>query len=951
MTLSRAGRVAYYGIPILTCFLVYRYAFQAWFSMDDFAWLSLPMQVHTPGDLLEVLFRPQAQGTVRVFSERAFFLTLSSLFGLETLPFRVVVFATQFANLLLLSWIAQRLTGSLVAGFIAPMLYVFNPALSTPMGWASSYNQVLCAFVVLFCFWCFLRYVDTGRRRFWILQWVVLILGFGVLELAVVYPAVALLYAVCCARPYIRKALWLFVPAIAFATVHLALIPKNSTDIYRMYFDSALPGTFWHYFWSALGPTELNRARIAGYVVTALNGIALAVFAAIQLRRRNRLPVFLCGWFVLFLAPVVPLKNHLIPYYVAVPVLGLCILGAWAFVSAWKRPGIGAAAIATVLAAGYAIGGYRQIRWDTKWRHDHSHRIKGFLEDVDQAWKRKPRPYLLFSGVDRDLYSIGFMDEPFLLYGLPRPYLAPGSEDQLLDPEPPRGLAKFKIPLADAVNAMNEDKALVLAVSDSGVRDVTAAYRLIAGTQPLPRELFRVDVALPSAAPKLGPTWYPVENGFRWMPGAATVRLAGPSTKDDKLHLTGYCPAVVLSKGTMRLTVKADGEQVGTAEFTQSDAQFELAFPLPARLLGRETMEIELSVDHTVRTATDSRELGLVFGVFEIRPWMVLDEWGTAHDFLLNRMFPDARIRPARIGESWDDVLPAIAESCSRFFFHLNATFTATWPAGREELGALLATRGVRCFNAGAVDVSKRRLHRECERLGLGTTLASSEGDPAELLIVKTDLNYGGAAERRLSSSQRRRLGMPEPSRGVAAVQRLARSQQEYPLMLRRGVPPEWWSDEQLVIERFVENRAQRFARVHFLGDRTTLTHATCRKPIKKLPGSESIEHSFFIGEETDASGIVCAANRLRRALRLDFGAMDIVLDDNGGHYFIDVNHTPYSGVGGSTWSTITCAPGYEGRVDAAPATIVCIVAGSIRPSVTKSAVHNGRMAGPVRPA
>jgi hypothetical protein len=44
---------------------------------------------------------------------------------------------------------------------------------------------------------------------------------------------------------------------------------------------------------------------------------------------------------------------------------------------------------------------------------------------------------------------------------------------------------------------------------------------------------------------------------------------------------------------------------------------FELAFPLPQELVGKESIDVSLAVDRTVRP--DGRELGLAFGVFEVR--------------------------------------------------------------------------------------------------------------------------------------------------------------------------------------------------------------------------------------------------------------------------------------------------------------------------------------------
>lgn len=68
---------AYWLIPPLFCLVLYKRGLTAWFQADDFAWLGLRLQVHDQGSLLHALFAPMAQGTIRPWSERAFFLTSS----------------------------------------------------------------------------------------------------------------------------------------------------------------------------------------------------------------------------------------------------------------------------------------------------------------------------------------------------------------------------------------------------------------------------------------------------------------------------------------------------------------------------------------------------------------------------------------------------------------------------------------------------------------------------------------------------------------------------------------------------------------------------------------------------------------------------------------------------------------------------------------------------------
>src|SRR5215467_10503318 len=79
-----------YAIAPAVCLLVFWRMPFIWFRGDDFAWLEMHLEVHDLHSLLSVLFRPEAQGTVRVLGDRIPFLILSGLFGTWAAPFRVL---------------------------------------------------------------------------------------------------------------------------------------------------------------------------------------------------------------------------------------------------------------------------------------------------------------------------------------------------------------------------------------------------------------------------------------------------------------------------------------------------------------------------------------------------------------------------------------------------------------------------------------------------------------------------------------------------------------------------------------------------------------------------------------------------------------------------------------------------------------------------------------------
>ena len=170
----RGGVAAWVSLllPLAFFLTVYWGGLKNWFEQDDFAWLGLHIQVYDLRSFATAMFAPMAQGTVRPWSERGFFLLFYKLFAANALPYHIAVFCTHAANLVLLNLILWKLTASRVAATLAPILWTANSALLTPLCWASNYNQIQCAFFLLLAFLLYLhgRYwlqVICLRFRFW----------------------------------------------------------------------------------------------------------------------------------------------------------------------------------------------------------------------------------------------------------------------------------------------------------------------------------------------------------------------------------------------------------------------------------------------------------------------------------------------------------------------------------------------------------------------------------------------------------------------------------------------------------------------------------------------------------------------------------------------------------------------------------------------------------------
>lgn len=574
------------------CVTLYWYGLQTWFMQDDFAWLRLAQGVLGGDSFWTALFAPMAQGTIRPWSERAFFLGSYALFGLDALPLRVWVFLTQIANLVLIGAIARRLTASRLAALLAPILWICGSTMFVVMTWTSVYNQALCALCLLLAFYCFIRYVESGSRRWYRLQWVPFLAGFGALETIVVYPLLALAFA----PKYWRRVLPLFIPSAAFGAWHLFAVPKTQSETYTMYFDGSLFTTLWTYWQWALGAAQLEMGiRMAPWIAPAVTALlTLAVAASLILGRR--LALFSLAWFLVTLGPLLPLKNHLSDYYLTIPTIGLAWLGSWAVARYRVVGGLAAALYLAVSIPAASIF--------TRASYEQTQAVRRTVLGVARAHQLHPRDVVLLAGLSEELYWNALRHRAFDVVGVPYVYAVPGSA------VPAEG-ESWVMPAEPFVRALDRGEAVVYDVRGPRLRNITSLYRNNIAPRLATGPPQRVDVANPLLGYLLGPEWYSAHEGSRWMPKRATLRMAGPGSPGRSLQVSGAC------MHPLSMTVSAGGTQFPPVRVPPGN--FEFAFPLPASLAGKQLMEVAVEVDRTFKAPPDGRDLGLAFGTFAIR--------------------------------------------------------------------------------------------------------------------------------------------------------------------------------------------------------------------------------------------------------------------------------------------------------------------------------------------
>jgi hypothetical protein len=607
------SRSAYLIVPVLFLLVAYWKVFYVWFRSDDFAWLGLKLSIDGPAKLFESLFFPQAQGTIRILSERVPYLTLSTLFGYETWPFRLLALATQALNGVLLGLVAVRITGSKLVGGLAPVLWLLNAGMAVALCWFASYNQILAATFLLGAFYCFLQ-----RRT--VATWAIFLLGFAVLEINVVLPGLLLWYALLLDRPRLRECLPFFLPSLVFVALHLWVIPKVPDPSYKLYLDADLPATLWYYVSRALGPERWADVQDLGapwhrYGTPALAVGALA-FLFWQARQRDWRGLFFLGCFIITIAPVVPLKAHRIDYYQACASFGMALFLAWAFVRSWQASRV-VGAVALVALGTFLWTGYNLRRITLGWYLGQTQHSETLVRNVREVRRLHPDKTILLANLERLLFFNGVADDPFRLYGIKDVWLAPGANPALAkDVEAP----PFTYPAANVLWAADRDRVRVYQWEPTGLRAVTRSYLDGLASEPAPSLPHWADWGRPQFAELLGEGWTEINqsNHTRAMLARAVFRFGGLLPPASKLHLLAFAPAGLGAAGPVTVTAKFNGVANTPTALPVIGAPFDLDLPIPDSVRSAPVLEIELSCNRTVQDA-NGRQTSLVFGRVDIR--------------------------------------------------------------------------------------------------------------------------------------------------------------------------------------------------------------------------------------------------------------------------------------------------------------------------------------------
>jgi len=431
-------------LPVVALLILYGRVLRAWFQFDDFAWLSLRNTLANGRSIWWALFSPQAQGTIRPLSERLYFLAFSHGVTPDPLPFRIMALLTVSVCAVLIVHLAQRTGASPWTPCFVGLLWVSNPNLAVPLVWASAYNQALYSLFVLTGLIALMRYLKQHRPIDLVLLWASLILALGANESGIVLSAIAVLYITIFDRRSSRLAASLTAFSAAYVVIHIfvASVPHSGPYAFDLGLRPAI-SSFASYWLLVLGLTKYEQIHGISPLLPNLAAvmIAAALLAALLVcaHRRNWMPVFWFGMYVLTLAPVVAFPQHVMDYYLFLPsaALALTIAAVLDEFRASRRVAVPVLTAALIYSAAVTIP---TARFVCDWNVERSLQVRARAEAVLQAASelraRYPSANLYLQGLDDEQYWVAFCYGSLAKKALQQIYLAPGAQKDIREPPP-----------------------------------------------------------------------------------------------------------------------------------------------------------------------------------------------------------------------------------------------------------------------------------------------------------------------------------------------------------------------------------------------------------------------------------------------------------------------------------------------------------------------------------
>lgn len=312
---------------ILAALIAYSNAVDYFFSQDDFTFLARAMGIAQYPDFTDPF------GT-RVLSTRIYFQAMKGLFGLRPDAYHWASLALHALNALLVLAVAKRWTGSRAAAIVAGLAFATSDLAFTAVFWISGVQDLLATTFLLVSALLWIHGLEKG------IAWSIpsaCALGLSVLckETGVLFPLALAMIAWARGAWNRPKALALLPHAAVSVAAALVLAAGASKVTEAGAYGTGLSTGILHnlatYLKWTVDVVHPFKDRIAQIDYDAWKVAVPAALVTVPIiltfrGRKRHVAWSAAGWFMLTLAPVLPLLHHTYAYYLYAPSVGAATL-------------------------------------------------------------------------------------------------------------------------------------------------------------------------------------------------------------------------------------------------------------------------------------------------------------------------------------------------------------------------------------------------------------------------------------------------------------------------------------------------------------------------------------------------------------------------------------------------------------------------------------------------
>lgn len=279
----------------------------------------------------------------RPISMPLFFVINYKLFGLNPLPYHILVFAIFFALVVSIYLLLKALVENRRVALFIAFLYATWPIHFMGLSWLSTTSYILGPFFIVLTYFSFIKYLRHKKRFFYLISFSLFLLALGSSEFAIILPIIILIWGLFTDGKNYFKNLWpFFLICLLYLILRVFIFPAPVKDQYQIQFNSQVINNLsWYIAWFFGFPESFKDRIFPNFAAQSLRNLIqfwsisvptiLFFLICIKLivgsfRKNFKAIVFGFLWLIIGLSPVILFTNHAYTGYLSFAGIGVLYL-------------------------------------------------------------------------------------------------------------------------------------------------------------------------------------------------------------------------------------------------------------------------------------------------------------------------------------------------------------------------------------------------------------------------------------------------------------------------------------------------------------------------------------------------------------------------------------------------------------------------------------------------